>query len=178
METEFSEMHDLRNFLRGVEALGELKTVRNADWNLEIGAITEISAAEADPPALLFDDIKGYPTGFRLLTNMFQTQARTALALGLSAELKGVELVRAVKDMLKTAAPLPPVWESSGPIQQHIAVGKHANVLKFPVPKLHREDGGRYLGTADAVITRDCDAGWVNLGTARVQVLDEHRVAL
>ena len=51
-------MPDLREFLRGVEALGELKTVRQADWNLELGAITEISAAEAKPPALLFDDIK------------------------------------------------------------------------------------------------------------------------
>lgn len=48
--------------------------------------------------------------------------------------------------------------------------------MRFPAPKLHREDGGRYLGTADAVITRDPDAGWVNLGTARVQVLGDHRV--
>jgi len=38
-------MADLRQFLSGTEALGELKTVRNADWNLEVGAITEISGA-------------------------------------------------------------------------------------------------------------------------------------
>jgi UbiD family decarboxylase len=170
--------HDVREFLRGVESLGELKTVRNAHWDLEIGAITEISAGEPDPPALLFDEITDYPKGFRLLTNMFQTQARTALALGLSTDLRGVELVRAVKDLLRTVSPLPPVLEDSGPIQENILIGKDANVLKFPVPKLHREDGGRYLGTADAVITRDPDASWVNLGTARVQVLDERRVAL
>ena len=76
-------MTDLREFLKGTEKLGELKTVRNADWNLEVGAITEISGAEPNPPALLFEEIKDYPTGFRILTNMFQTQSRTALALGL-----------------------------------------------------------------------------------------------
>ena len=60
-------MTDLREFLKGTEKLGELKTVRNADWNLEIGAITEISGAEPNPPALLFEDIKDYPPGFRIL---------------------------------------------------------------------------------------------------------------
>jgi UbiD family decarboxylase len=171
-------MHDLRTFLTGIEKLGELKTVRNADWDREIGAITEISASEPNPPALLFDEIKGYPKGFRLLTNMFQTQSRTALALGLPADLKGVELVRAVKEMLKSLASIPPVVRSDGPIRENILRGKDASVLKLPAPKLHREDGGRYLGTADAIITRDPDGGWVNLGTARVQILDEHRVAL
>jgi 4-hydroxy-3-polyprenylbenzoate decarboxylase len=161
-----------------VESLGELKTVRNAHWDREIGAITEISAAEANPPALLFDEIKEYPKGFRLLSNMFQTQSRTALALGLPAELKGVELVRAVKDLLKSAASVPPLVQSAAPIRENIFTGKQASVLRFPAPKLHREDGGRYLGTADAVITRDPDANWVNLGTARVQVLDEQRVSL
>src|ERR1043166_250970 len=144
-------MHDLREFLRGVESIGELKSVRTADWNLEIGAITEISAADPNPPALLFDEIKDYPKGFRLLTNMFQTQRRTALALGLLPELKGVELVRAVNDLLRTVSPVPPIFEKDGPIRENILVGKDASVLKFPVPKLHREDGGRYLGTADAV---------------------------
>jgi 4-hydroxy-3-polyprenylbenzoate decarboxylase len=171
-------MTDLREFLRGVEKLGELKTVRKADWDLELGAITEISAAEPNPPALLFDDIKDYPRGFRVFTNMYQTQSRTALALGLAPELKGVELVRPVKNLLKTASTVPPVVQSDGPILENVFTGKDASVLKFPAPKLHREDGGRYLGTADAVITRDPDADWVNLGTARVQILDEHRVSL
>ena len=171
-------MTDLREFLCGVEGLGELKTVRHADWDLELGAITEISAAEPNPPALLFDDIKDYPRGFRVFTNMFQTQSRTALALGLPTDLKGVELVRPVKDLLKSVATVPPVFQSDGPILENVFTGQDASVLRFPAPKLHRQDGGRYIGTADAVITRDPDADWVNLGTARVQILDEHRVCL
>src|ERR671910_320622 len=120
-------MHDLRQFLRGVELLGELKTVRHADWDLEIGAITEILASEPTPPALLFDDIKDYPKGFRLLTNMFQTQSRTALALGLPTDLDGVELVRPVKELLKSVSTLPPAWQTDGPVQENMFTGKEAS---------------------------------------------------
>lgn len=171
-------MQDLRGFLQGVQALGELRTVRQADWNLEIGAITEVSGSEPNPPALLFDEIKDYPPGFRILSNMFQTQSRTALALGLPTHLKGVALVQSVREMLKSVSPMPPIFQNDGPIQENIFVGRQASVLRLPAPKLHREDGGRYLGTADAIITADPDIGWVNLGTARVQILDEFRVSL
>lgn len=171
-------MQDLRSFLQGVAALGELKTIRQADWNLEIGAITEISGAEPNPPALLFDEIRDYAPGFRIFTNMFQTQARTALALGLPTDLKGVALVHAAREMLRSVSPMPPVFQDQGPVLENRFVGKEASVLRFPAPKLHRDDGGRYLGTADAVITCDPEDGWVNLGTARVQVLDEFRVSL
>ena len=119
-------MTDLREFLAGTAKLGELKTVRKADWNLEIGAITEISGAEPNPPALLFEDIIDYPPGFRVLTNMFHTQSRTALALGLPTNLAGVELVHAVKDILKSVTPLPPILRESGAIQENFFTGKDA----------------------------------------------------
>ncbi|MBI4524875.1 MAG: UbiD family decarboxylase [Deltaproteobacteria bacterium] len=171
-------MQDLRDFIKGIEELGELKTVHHAHWDLEIGAITEISASEPNPPALLFDEIKDYPSGFRLLSNMFQTQSRTALALGLPPDLKGVALVSSVREMLKSIQPTPPALQKRGAIQENVFFDKEASVLRFPVPKLHRQDGGRYLGTADAVITSDPELSWVNLGTARVQVIEERKVAL
>ena len=107
-------MAELREFLSGMEKLGELKIIKGADWNLEIGAITEISALEPNPPALLFDDIKGYPSGYRLFSNMYQTQSRTALGLGLSRDLRGVDLVRAVKDILRNGKPIPPGGSPGG----------------------------------------------------------------
>ena len=42
----------LREFIDAVKELGELKEIDNADWNLEIGAITE-QMAERKGPALL-----------------------------------------------------------------------------------------------------------------------------
>jgi 3-polyprenyl-4-hydroxybenzoate decarboxylase len=52
---------ELREFLARVEAAGELQTITGANWNLKIGAITEVSASFADSKALLFDQITGYP---------------------------------------------------------------------------------------------------------------------
>jgi len=59
----------LRSFLAECDKLGEVKVIRNADWNLEIGALTETACELIDePPALMFDEIAGYPQGFRVLS--------------------------------------------------------------------------------------------------------------
>ena len=49
--------------------MGELKRINGADWNLEIGTMAELIYRErfGTIPALLFDRIKGYPEGFRIL---------------------------------------------------------------------------------------------------------------
>ena len=49
----------------------------------------------------------------------------------------------------------------------------HLRVLKFPAPKWHADDGGRYIGTECLVIVKDPDSDWVNLGTYRVMVHDK-----
>ena len=66
---------DLREYLAAADELGDLKTVENADWNLEIGCITELSA-EKHGPILLFDKIQGYPQGFRVVTNFLASPQR------------------------------------------------------------------------------------------------------
>ena len=59
---------DLREFLTALEEHQELRTIQGADWNLEIGTITELNY-ERQGPAFLFDSIKDYPKGYRILTN-------------------------------------------------------------------------------------------------------------
>jgi 3-polyprenyl-4-hydroxybenzoate decarboxylase len=60
---------DVRQWLDLVESMGELKRINGADWNLEIGTMAELIYRERSGtiPALLFDHIKGYPEGFRIL---------------------------------------------------------------------------------------------------------------
>lgn len=58
---------DLRVFLDQLKGTKELRNVTGADWNLEIGAISEIFAERTNSPALLFDEVKGSPRGFRVL---------------------------------------------------------------------------------------------------------------
>ena len=81
---------DLRGWLDEVDKMGELKHITGAHWDKEIGAISELMAERSNNPALLFDKIPGYPAGYRVLSNAFQTRARTASVLGVPKELKNL----------------------------------------------------------------------------------------
>src|SRR3990167_7867158 len=100
------EIHDLRSFIGLLESMGEIKKIEGADWNLEIGGLTEL-LSEKQGPALLFDRIKGYPPGCRVLTNIFRTDRRLALALGLDTDLRRIELLNAWRVKLRAFEPVP-----------------------------------------------------------------------
>src|SRR6266508_3410228 len=169
--------NDLRAFMGELEQLGELKALNGADWNLEIGALTEISA-EQNGPALLFDEIKGYRKGFRILCNIFAGQRRTGMTLGLPRELTGVALLNAWRSRLHDFKPVPPKTVARGPLLENLVEGDAVDLDKFPTPLWHEKDGGRYIGTGDAVITRDPDTGAVNLGTYRCMIQGKNRISV
>jgi 4-hydroxy-3-polyprenylbenzoate decarboxylase len=170
-ETGTQTYTDLRDWLRAVDALGELRRVRDADWNLEIGALTEMMVWRADPPpALLFDPVKDYPPGYRVVTCTTSSPNRLALILGLPASLHGVELVDAWRRRMHEVQPLAPRLVERGPIGENQLTGSQVDLQRFPAPLWHEEDGGRYLGTGCIVITRDPDTGWVNAGTYRMMI--------
>ena len=73
---------------------------------------------------------------------------------------------------MDTMMPLPRQWVTQRPDHRERLEGDDIDILKFPTPKWHEEDGGRYIGTGCFDITRDPDDGWVNLGTYRVMVHD------
>ncbi len=170
-------LRDLTGWLRGAEALGEVKTVKGADWDIEIGAITELAQHRENGPAVLFDEVKGYPAGYRILVNSLGSLKRTALTLGLDTNVTSpMQLVRAWRQYAKKIMPIPAKMVDSGPVMEHVETGSAVNVLKFPTPKWHEHDGGRYIGTGSVDITRDPDEGWVNLGCYRVMIHDERTV--
>jgi len=167
-------MKDLREFIDRVKELGELRVVEGANWNLELGAATYLAAKAPDPPALLFDKIEGYPPGYRILASPYINEKRMALTLGLPLEASRLELVRKVRDRLNEPfKPVPPVEVKDGPVMQNVYTGDKVDLLKFPSPKWHPLDGGRYIGTGDNVVVRDPDEGWVNLSTQRIQIHDK-----
>src|SRR5688572_3196667 len=88
---------DLREWLEEVEKLGELRHVRGADWNLELGAISELNVKKELPPALLFDEIKGYAKGFRVLTCSTSSPARLSSILRLPVQKTHQGLVEALR---------------------------------------------------------------------------------
>ncbi len=168
---------DLRDFIAELEKLNEITTVNKADWNLEIGAITELGD-ERNLPALLFDNIAGYPAGYRVLTNLLATPKRLAMAFGLPRGISNVEIVRQIMEKFKNLKSIPPVPVKTGPLLENVQKDNDVNLLKFPVPFYHEHDGGRYMGTADMVIMRDPKGNWVNMGTYRIQLHDKNTLGL
>ena len=68
-------MKDIREFLSALEARKDIKTILNADPNLEMGYLTELQSSRPEQPALLFDEILNYPKGFRVLVNALNTES-------------------------------------------------------------------------------------------------------
>src|SRR5919198_2724426 len=158
MRTATSIMYkDLREYIEAVDRLGELRVVNGADWDLEVGAITEVASRTTQPKVVLFDNIKGYPKGFRVLTNAVSSAATTGLAFGLDPTLSGMDMIKAWKQKLGSYKPLKPVEISRGPVTENVESGDRVDMLKFPTPRWHEHDGGRYLGTGCLVIMEDPD---------------------
>jgi 4-hydroxy-3-polyprenylbenzoate decarboxylase len=170
---------DLREFLSQVDSMGELKKIGNLHWDKEMGAITEMVYREkpTDSPALLFNKIPGYPEKYQCLYGMLASARRFGLAMGLDVfgNATHMDLLQAYREKMKDMQPLPPRAVAAGPVMENVIEDKEIDLYKFPVPIHHELDGGRYIGTACGVITRDPDEGWVNVGTYRVQVLDKGR---
>jgi 4-hydroxy-3-polyprenylbenzoate decarboxylase len=159
---------DLREWLSLVNEIGELKVIHGADWKLEIAAITELVRMEAKKrPALLFDNIKGYPAGYRVLTGVINTIRRLALVTQMPVEENIEVFVLRWKDRLKELRPIPPRYVQDGPILENVKAGDEIDLRKFPAPIWHERDGGRYIGTASVTITTDPKREWINLGTYR-----------
>ena len=170
--------NDLRDWIGQVEAIGELKEVTGADWDLELGAVTDMVAKNPrNHWAVLFDKIKDYPAGYRVLTGILNSPRRLALTVGMEPKFGDREFILAWRERLKTLQPVPPELVQDGPVMENVDTGDEVNLFKFPVPKWHELDGGRYIGTGSATITRDPETGWVNIGTYRVMVHDEKSCA-
>src|SRR5918912_1547104 len=143
-------MLDLRGWLKEGEALGQLKHVKGADANLEIGLMTEVNGQRRGA-ALLFDEIPGFHKRFKILTGSMLNAKRLALTLGyhdIDSDQQLVSRLQGKMIAFERAAPLYPIKElTTGPVLQNRQVGAEVNLLKFPAPKWHAHDGGNYLGT-------------------------------
>ncbi len=179
-DSERSEpLLSLRTFIKSVSDHDELTLVNGATWDLEIGAIAELNYKQKKARALLFDNIDGYNPGFRVLTASVVTSERLGRTLNLGQNLGDAELKAALRGK-------PSKWASDSekfafrevadsPVLENIVEGDEINLFKFPVPKWHEHDGGRYVGTGCFVVTIDPETGKYNGGCYRMEVQDEGR---
>lgn len=172
---------DLREFLQQVEEAGELQRISGAHWDVEMCAISELYGTDhrGHPPALLFDDVPGSEKGFRVLWGTTNSPARLSLVYGFENANTALACTKAYRDRMKSSFSLiPPVTVSTGPVFENIDRDEAVDLSKFPVPKVHAEDGGRYIGTHDLVVMRDPDTQWVNVATYRAMVQGPNEIGL
>ncbi|MBI4492058.1 MAG: UbiD family decarboxylase [Chloroflexi bacterium] len=170
---------DLREWLLLVDAIGELKTVRRASSEADIGAIAEMLDHAEESPCVVFDDIPGFEPGYRVMVNGMGTRRRQAITLGLDPEEATHErLLEFWRGLLRGFTPIPPITVGKGAIQENVLRGEEVNLARFPAPIWHPLDGGRFIGTASINIMRDPDSGAINAGTYRNQVFDRNSIGI
>lgn len=184
---------DLRDFIDQLEALGELKRIKQeVDPYLEV---TEISdrVLRMGGPALLFENPKG--SNIPMLTNLFGTPRRVALGMGqqstdalrevgqLMAYLKEPDPPKGFKDALeklpifKQVLNMGPKVVRKAPCQEVVLKGDEIDLTKLPVQHCWPEDVAP-LVTWPLVITQGPLKPRQNLGIYRQQLLGPNRLIM
>jgi 4-hydroxy-3-polyprenylbenzoate decarboxylase len=196
---------DLREWIKQLDKAGELKRIREAvSPYLEMAEIADRTAklgkgtSKAGGPALLFENVTGYP-GARVLMNQFGSERRMKLALETDSldaiadrirTLIKPEMPTSFMDKLKLLPMLAEVGSffpkvisrSDAPCKQVIhrldekGGGRGVDLTKLPVLTTWPQDGGPFI-TLPCVVTRDPRSsgdqpGKRNMGMYRMQVYD------
>ena len=189
---------DLREFLQGLEALGDLRRVAEpVSARFEMTAVSDF-VLRAGGPALLFEQPAGYK--IPVLTNLFGTPRRVAFGMGapgvealrdvgrLLASLKEPEAPRGLKDagrllqMGKALWDMKPALTRQAVCQQVIVDEADVDLASLPVQTCWPEDAGPLI-TWGLVITRGPQGlpgarSRQNLGIYRQQVISRNQVIM
>jgi len=187
---------DLRDFLAGLEARGELKRVTAAvDPCLEMTEICD-RVLKAGGPALLFERPKGH--AMPVLGNLFGTVRRVALGMGveaadpaaalrelgsLLAALREPEPPKGWRDawdklpLLKTVLAMEPRAVTRAPSQEAVLEGTDVDLGRLPVQTCWPGDIAPLI-TWGLTVTRGPSRRRQNLGIYRQQVLARNKVIM
>jgi len=189
---------DLREFMAGLERIGELKRVAEpVSARLEMTALSD-RVLRCGGPALLFEKPAGYKIS--ALTNLFGTPRRVAMGMGAAevgelrevgqmlANLKEPEPPKGLKDtgkllqMAKALWDMKPASVRNPACQEEVREGSEVNLGILPVQTCWPGDAGPLI-TWGLVITRGPQSGpnprrRQNLGIYRQQVIARHQVIM
>jgi 4-hydroxy-3-polyprenylbenzoate decarboxylase len=166
----------LRTWLTRLQAAGQLHRIQSqVDWNQEIGAISRVNVSQAGP-GLLFENIKDYQDTFcrKFLTCALSNREQVALLLDLPTDTPSKEITSHLRQVFRQ--PIEPRLVDTGPVKQNIRRGNDIDLHQIPAPRWHYLDGGRYIDTFAAVVTKDPDTGKPNVGIYRGMLLDRDKI--
>jgi 4-hydroxy-3-polyprenylbenzoate decarboxylase len=185
---------NLSTYIDLLERQGELVRVSApVAPELEIAEITDrVSKSPGGGKALLFENTG---TRFPVVTNLFGSERRIALALGadsldeITRRLEGVlreafvprgsltEKMRTLPLLAEMSRWFPRRTSGRGECQQVVLQGDEARLSMLPVLRCWPHDGGRFV-TLPLVHTADPETGAPNVGMYRMQIFDDHNTGM
>ncbi|KUL38848.1 4'-phosphopantetheinyl transferase [Streptomyces sp. NRRL F-4489] len=171
--TQHGSALNFRDFVDGLLTAGDAIDIRRpVDPLLEAAAVTR-RVYETRSPAPLFANLLGAAPGFRLLGAPAglsgvpgQTYGRLAAHFGLAPGTTPRHLLEKLIAAMH-AEPVAPRVVDSGPCKEHVLRGDAVDLERFPVPLLHEQDGGRYVGTYGFHVVRTPDGRWTSWSVSR-----------
>src|SRR5688572_16211336 len=164
-------------FIDAAAVHDDVTVISAPDRDADVGALTELGA-ERSGPLLLFDRFAGFDPDFRVASNIINSLRRYALLHAIPPDTHPVEIVNIQRKKMRSLQPIAPVEVTDGPVLTHTMLGDEVDIERFPAPRWHSSDGGRYIGTGDIVVVRDPITGDVNYGTYRVCVQGRDRASI
>ena len=193
---------DLRDFVRQLEAIGQLKRITvEVDPVLEMTEIAD-RVLRAGGPALLFEKPKGH--SMPVLANLFGTPERVAMGIAMGADaddrggdwktrlravgellayLKEPEPPKGLRDawdklpVLKQVLNMAPKVVSSAPCQEVVWQGKDLDLARLPIQTCWPGDAAPLI-TWGLVVTRGPHKTRQNLGIYRQQLIGPNKLIM
>ncbi len=185
---------DLREFLKHLESIGELKKINDyISPNLEMAAFCD-KVLKNNGPAILFENIEGF-NNISVLGNLFGNTNRVAQAMGKKnvqelrnlgqflADLKEPNPPKGVKDawaklpIIKQLFNMLPKIIKNAPVHEIIIKKDEIDLCQFPIWRCHSEDIAPLI-TWGLVVTKGPFKNRQNLGIYRQQVIAKNKVIM
>jgi len=173
----FRDLRDYIKFLKEKNKIIEINDELSPD--LEIAYLTR-KATYAHLPALLFNNVKGYP-GWRVITNifnsinvfyeLFNTQKLEIVSENFMRDFLGeipVTLLQKAKSLIEFSK-MGKILPKSKKADFH---EEKLSLLNFPALKTWPKDAGKFF-TFSITITKDPETNVHNLSVYRIQILNE-----
>ncbi|MBI4490330.1 MAG: UbiD family decarboxylase [Deltaproteobacteria bacterium] len=150
-----------------------------APAQFEVTALLQHLENEKRFPALIFErplDLRGKPSSFPLLSNLFATRRRCAQALGMTPDDEGLPLSLEYARREESLVPPVTISRREAPVKEIIELGEDANLYKFPVVRHHAMDPAPYIDMTP--VMKDPDAGFYNVAFLRNMIKGERKLGI
>ena len=174
---------DLRGFLKTLEEEGQLVHVTNEVLpEPDIGSAGRAASRLPNGPAVMFENIKGYGPGHRVVTNVHGSWANHALMMGMPKTATTKEQFFELNRRWDLF-PVKPnvVAREDAPCKENSLDGDEVNLFNLlPLYRINEQDGGFFISKASIITGDPSDPGnfdKMNVGTYRIQVKGKDDIA-